>query len=338
MAGGSSADDDKVLCLECHAVSGKKNGLAPFRCSDCNSLRSRLTRLLTKDDNQEQAGAFKTLTKDEKIEFFAKNRKAMGDELSVAVHDVISRVLKKTEELEFSGTGVFLDEVDLLEKYAKKPLQAAAIMKNSRSVFDPIREVKVYEDMKYSSKAAQNEKLETSNMQSSTHDRYVKGKAAKKGTAVKQEPASEIIDLSAAQLTSLGELVADIVGINELLDVEINSIETLGVKEFIVQASIEQAMACGFKMKEFVASVGVAVDSSTGDFKELKQEHREIKTGGKDQLRRLKAQIKAASSLKIELLAPIKPKSAKATKRKEIDVKEQPEQPKRVAANLGNLD
>ena len=124
---------------------------------------------------------------------------------------------------------------------------------------------------------------------------------------------------------------------------EINSIETLGVKEFIVQASIQQAVACGFKLKEFVTSVGDAVDSSTGDFKELRCQHRELKTGGKDQVRRLKAQIKAASSLKIELLAP---KSAKGTKRKEVDGKEQPtkevavvkEQPKKVGKKHGDLD
>ncbi len=132
----------------------------------------------------------------------------------------------------------FLDEVDLLEKYAKKPLQAAAIMKNSRSVFDPIREVKVYEDMKYSSKAAQNEKLETSSMQSSTHDRYVKGKGVKKPKekVVKAEGAE--IELSEAHKTSLGQFVAEITEVNGLLAVELGNIETNDVKEFMVQATI----------------------------------------------------------------------------------------------------
>jgi hypothetical protein len=323
MKAGSSgqADNGHKLCIECKVNSGKSDGTS-YRCPGCNSLKSRITRLSTKGGEQ-QAAAFKTLTKEEKLEFFAKNRTTMGDDLSAAVQDVISRVLQTTEETEFKGTGEFMDEDDIREKYAKKPKQADAIIKNSRSMFDTLREVQVYEDMKYSSKVSQTEKMETSTGQSSTHDRYVKGKTQKKSTvpAIKQETAGEAMDLSEAQIKTLGQLVADIVETNNLLDAEIVSIETKEVKEFMVQASIQQAEACGFKLKEFVASVGVAVDSSTGDFKELKSQHRELKTAGKEQVRRLKAQVKAASSLKIELLTP---KIAKGTKRKEVEVKEQP--------------
>ncbi len=224
---------------------------------------------MLKRGEHEHSSAFKGLSKEEKVKFFATNSKTMGDELSVAVQDVITRVLNKTEEVEFKGTGNFMDEHDLREKYAKKPDQADAIIKNTRAMFDTMREVMLYEDMMYSSKVAQNEKLETSSGQSSTHDRYVKGKGVKKpkGQVVKAEGAEGAeIQLSEAHKTSLGQFVAEITEVNGLLTVELGNIETNDVKEFMVQASITQAEACGFKLKEFVAIVAVAVDNSSGDF------------------------------------------------------------------------
>ncbi len=274
---------------------------------------------MLKRGDHEHGSAFKGLTKEEKVKFFASNSKTFGDELSVAVQDVITRVLKQTEETEFKGTGGFMDEHDLREKYAKKPKQADAILKNTRSMFDTLREVMLYEDMVYSTKVAQNVKLETSSGQSSTHDRYVKGKGVKKpkGQVVKAEGAE--IELSEAHKTSLGQFVAELTEVNGLLTVELSNIETNDVKEFMVQASITQAEACGFKLKEFVAIIAVAVDNSTGDFKELKSQHRELKAAGKDQVRRLKGQIKSASSLKIDLQTP---NMAKGTKRKAAKVEE----------------
>jgi hypothetical protein len=322
---GSAADDLAVaghmLCCECKVHRGAPD-CGSFRCGDCNSLKSRVTRLL-KRGGHEHSASFKDLSKEEKVEFFAKNSKCMGEELSVAVQDVITRVLKKTEEVEFKGTGEFIDEPDLREKYANKPEQANAIIKNSRSMFDSIRETTLYEDMAYSSKVAQNEKLETSSGQSSTHDRYVKAKTVKKtkGPAVKAEHTEQTGALSEAQKTSLGHLVAEITEANGRLDVELQNIETNAVKEFMVQASVTQAEACGFKLKEFVAIVAVAVDSSTGDFNDLKSQHRDLKTDGKDQVRRLKGQIKAAMALKTEWLTP---KIAKGSKRKAAQVKEPP--------------
>jgi hypothetical protein len=333
---GQAADGNK-LCVECRVKAGKPTGTSTsFRCSDCNSLRSRITRTLQKE-GQEKVSAFKTLSKQEKIEFFAKNREAMGEELSAAVQDVITRVLKTTNEVEFKGTGEFLDEEDIRTKYASKPQQADAIIKNTRSIFDTMREVTVYEDMTYCSKVAASETLESSTGQSSTHDSYVKGKTAKKAKtpASKPESAGEATELSEAQKTLLGTFVAEIIEANLQLDVELASIETKEVKEFMVQASITQAVACGFKLKEFVAIVAVAVDNSSGDFNELKSQHRELKATGKDQVRRLKGQIKSAISLKIELQTP---KMAKGTKRKADDVKKQPPAENVVVLEGADLD
>lgn len=265
---------------------------------------------------QEQASAFRDLSKDEKMKFFAKNRMAMGEELSVAIQEVTTRVTKRTEEIEFKGTGEFMDEHDVREKYAKKPDQAEAILQNSRSMFDPMRGVTLYEDMKYTSKVGQTDMLEKTTSQSISHDRFVKGKPVKKdksGTevAIKDEVVEKAIEFSESQKITLEELTADIADVNAVLDVELQNIKTNEVKEFMVQASITQAEACGCKVKEYIAIVELALDSNTGDFKELKSQHRELKANCKDQVRRLKAQIKIGMSLKSELLGDKVPKGKK---------------------------
>ena len=148
----------------------------------------------------------------------------------------------------------------------------------------------------------------------------MKGKPAvkkEKGVAIKAELVEEVSELSDAQKTSLVQMVSEINEVKMQLDAELQNILTNDVKEFMVAASVTLAEACGCKMKEFVASIGVVLDSNSGDFKELKSQHRELKSGGKDQARRLKGQIKAAMDLKSEMLGT---KPAKGKKRKAADL------------------
>ena len=314
--------EDTKLCIECHTTRGPPTGSSRgFRCTDCNSLKSRVQRVLTKV-GQEQASAFRGLSKNEKMEFFAKHRTTMGEELSVAIQEATIRVTKRVESIEFNGTGEFMDEADIREKYGKKPEQAEAILQNSRSMFDPMRQVILYEDMKYNAKVGNSDMLETTTGLTITHDRCVKGKPAKKaqsakGVAIKGEGVEKAIGLSESQKISLEQLTADIADLNGKLHVELQTIKTNEVQEYMVQATITQAEACGFKLKEYVAIVELALDSNSGDFKVLKSQHRELKTHCNEQVRRLKAQMKAAMSLKIEMLGE---KVPKAKKRKAVEV------------------
>jgi predicted nucleic acid-binding Zn ribbon protein len=278
-------------------------------------LKSRLQRMLQKA-GQEQTSTFQELTREEKSKFFITNRKLMGEDLSVAVQEVITVKLTKKQEVEFKGTGEFLDEDDIRAKYAKKPKQAESIIQNSRSMFDPIRETTLYEDMNYNSKVANSEVLEDATGSSLTHDRHVKGKPVakkEKGPGIKTEKIDEVNEFSDAQKTSLVQMVSEINEVKMHLDAELQNIQTNDVKEFMVAASVTLAEACGCKMKEFVASIGVVLDSNSGDFKELKSQHRELKSDGKDQARRMKGQIKTAMDLKSEMLGT---KPAKGNKRK----------------------
>ena len=53
--------------------------------------------------------------------------------------------------LTFSGTGTYIDLVDLERTYKDKPEQLEALKKNARRIYDSVREVELYEILEYSS-------------------------------------------------------------------------------------------------------------------------------------------------------------------------------------------
>eukprot|EP00959_Pyramimonas_sp_CCMP1952_P188122 3933791-Pyramimonas_sp.AAC.1 len=67
---------------------------------------------------------------------------------------VLAEIEEKSEtytEVEMQGTGDFLDEDDLKEKYKNKPLRLKGILARARRFADPISGVELIEDMQYKS-------------------------------------------------------------------------------------------------------------------------------------------------------------------------------------------
>jgi hypothetical protein len=59
------------------------------------------------------------------------------------MQETVNHSTQFTSSVKFKGTGVFMDEEDLGNKYASKPLQLAAIKQNTRTMWDAVREVKL---------------------------------------------------------------------------------------------------------------------------------------------------------------------------------------------------
>ena len=177
-----------IKCNECHEVDGEAPSGGVFRCKDCNALKSRLQRLFQKPGMSKSEVAFKALSKDEREKFFRDEHAAMGDALAAAMETVVSSKTTTTNTVSFKGTGEFLDEQDLSEKYAKKPEQLAAILRNTRKIYDPIRETTLFEDMKYVSLTANEEEESKANESSLTQEgKHKPKKAAKPAKIAKEE-------------------------------------------------------------------------------------------------------------------------------------------------------
>ena len=66
-------------------------------------------------------------------------------------------------EVKMVGTGVFMDEEDLTEKYKGKPKRLAAILKNTDTYYDDRGEVLLYEDMTYQSSKVESSSIKRTN-------------------------------------------------------------------------------------------------------------------------------------------------------------------------------
>ena len=116
----------KIICKPCGLEKDESEAVDGCRCLLCNALRIRLYR---KASNLEKEH-FQKLLVPKREDSYQKNSDTINGDLSVALTAAIKEVVTESEESQFKGSGTFLDEEDLIEKYKNKPGRAAKIMKN----------------------------------------------------------------------------------------------------------------------------------------------------------------------------------------------------------------
>ena len=73
----------------------------------------------------------------------------MGDDLAAAITESVSKLESEAMVIRQQGTGTYIDEEDLRTKYAKKPKQLEAILKNANTIQDEIRDCILYENIQF---------------------------------------------------------------------------------------------------------------------------------------------------------------------------------------------
>lgn len=297
MAGGG-----EKVCTECGQAmeqgnSGGSHGC--YRCGKCNRLRSRITRLFSKLSD-EQKNAFANIPKEEKHKWFSDNHEKIGKDLSAALQEVVSFEIKEEVFTEFKGTGKFFDEEDLKDKYAKKPKQLAAILKNARKVECPVREVTLFEDMEYVSVDSKSNKTSEVQKRSIVQDREEKKtkKVKTEPTEPKAAKASEPKQFSEAQVKALAKMESAATGAMGKLDKFFVEINEKGLEGLVNTAVVDKAKAFRCKIAEVVAVIGGSVQRGSGDMAEMRTLTSEIKEAVKEHLRRLCVQIEEAEAMK----------------------------------------
>ena len=142
-----------------------------FKCKACNRLLTRLSRLVAQNDLQEEWGG---IDQEGRVRFMADASEKFGNALKMAVQETIEECKVTEANDSFNNDGHFLDEDDLKTKYEKKPQQLKAILENARSMFCPIRKVKLYEDPDYNSKASQGQTTTTVEKRSCQRESAIK--------------------------------------------------------------------------------------------------------------------------------------------------------------------
>ena len=153
------------LCSTCRKPVSEENGVVvaravgktatSLRCRACHNLKSRINRVLSHYGSLAQD--WTKVTENEKKEFYKKYQEQAGPDLLTRLQETVTESKKTSSAVSFEGTGDFLDEIDLEEKYKNKPDQLAAIKANTRTYFCPVRQVQLFEDVKYKRTAVETE-------------------------------------------------------------------------------------------------------------------------------------------------------------------------------------
>ena len=129
----------------------------------------------------------------DKETLMAKARDAYGDVLFKLLRTTLTEEINTESKVGFTGTGVFMDEDDIKEKYAEKPSRLAAVLKHAKRIRCPTTQIELIEDMQYTSCAAS----------SSTHTTTAKRELEGTEKMKKPEPTEKEKSLTAAQLSHL---------------------------------------------------------------------------------------------------------------------------------------
>ena len=129
-----------------------------FRCKRCHDLRSRIERLQNGHGNLVED--WRKLSQEEKDAFISSNQELAGPNLVAKLSETIIMRKRVSSKVNFGGHGDYLSEHDLELKYKDQPDVAKAIVKNGRKMFDPVKELWLYEDVSYKSKFEDEECIE----------------------------------------------------------------------------------------------------------------------------------------------------------------------------------
>ena len=122
------------------------------KCSKCKgdgAFRTRLYRALSamkEGGDQSIAVSFTNLSDKEKAKFKQEHHETLGAHLKMAIRNRVTLSRKTQTTQAARAKGHMKDEIDLREKYGKKPEQLANILKNAYSITCPIRRVQLWAD------------------------------------------------------------------------------------------------------------------------------------------------------------------------------------------------
>eukprot|EP00913_Durusdinium_trenchii_P013192 g12382.t1 len=125
------------------------------RCKACHSLKSRINRVVAK--HGDMAKDWTKVSDEQKDDFYKNYQNLAGEALLARLQETITESKRVATSVEFEGTGEYCDEQDMNERYKDKPEQLANIFANTRNFFCPVRQVWLYEDVKYKRTAKDSE-------------------------------------------------------------------------------------------------------------------------------------------------------------------------------------
>jgi len=262
----------QLSCRTCQMIATQ---LVKGRCAECNSCSARVDRIMA-------AHGEWSMPQNIKDDTIRDARKLYGEDLIGIISCRVTTVQVQGHEVEFVGTGNFMDLEDLEMKYKNKPERLAAIKKNTKTIFDTVSECTLYEDKMYQSKninLASTKRTVENDMQ--INSKRIKGPKKIKGAKV----AVEMVEVEQKPLTekAIATLKKSKEGISTAREKLRKTVEPLN--NFVVNPWIENVLDyVGNKVKVVVAmkdtvvsALDLAIDAKSGGVKQLQMQVAECK-------------------------------------------------------------
>ncbi len=182
-------DECKGTCSQCGVGEPEHRG----RCASCVALATRLSRMLsTKGEDFCRAWSQLTIDKDK---FYANANTLFGKDLDKLLTQTLKEGVSHSNEIIFSGTGIFMDEVDLKKKYNNKPNRLTAILDKANRMVCSTTGIQLIEDMSYTREVKDTHKrVESSSTKAETKRVVKKHKVVKAETAKPQGKPTTLTD------------------------------------------------------------------------------------------------------------------------------------------------
>ena len=315
MASASSNGAADTVCSIC-AKPTEYPGVR--RCKACNSVQSRLKRHLDGQDEEFKDAWSKAFAEGfiDKASFFETAKNTFGDDLNKLLQEQMDQRERFERQTVFAGTGDFLDETDLEDKYKNKPERLAAVKEHARTYTCPVTKTLFYEDIKYSSSTTETSTRIRELQQLMSTEKTVKRaktKAKAKAKAVASDSAAieggEVeqpkILLTEPQSKTVEKWVGDLEKLTDELDKLVKEIEAPENKEWAELLPVWVVSQCKAKVAHSTAmQAGYNIMNESKNcpqpFAELKRTQAKELAQFKEAKRRTALQIAEAKKMAAE--------------------------------------
>ncbi len=237
---------------------------------------------------------WRSLSEEQRRDFIAQHSDMQGCGLQSRMQETIMECTRETSKTLFKGTGHFIDEEDLEKKFGEKPSQLEAIKTRARSMWDAVRQVRLYEVTEFEAQTVDEEEK--------AHERKRKleivTNAAPKAKAKSRASASSVGEacppLRAPAKKKLSKHASGLASVRVQLDDLAEKAAPLSARipEYIRAAATDQIA----QLRALHSELEAAVSTGQGDEEDLSKRAGERLQEAQDVTRRLSYQVREAQT------------------------------------------
>ena len=258
-----------------------------------------MRNLYPADNSLEQ---IESLSLDDRAAFYTNNKDKFSDDLKAQISNVVTQSKQSSLNVNFVGNGEFLDEMDLKDKYEKKPGVAAKIMERTKTFMCPNTDRMMYEDMTYKSDACWASKR-THYEASSIEQESVRkaAKKSKKARVVKVASEGPEKPFTPNQKKGVDKAFADYEKLITKMTEAENGIATESLGPFMPAHLLTKHSAVLAQVKLDAAELGVSIEAGNGNYGAIRDTLAAAKKSCKDIANRIDPAVDEAAAAKLEV-------------------------------------